>query len=308
MLPLFFASLGVVLKEQDGSSDYRRDCMIENWMEKKGSRKVEIPRSYRNSSSSSSDSSSKGGFSSSESEHSTPNKLRYSTSCYSIKKLRPIRTETVSRPQTIEKYRAENEAQANPSCYSKPQMKALKIYGSNRDSISPGAKLAGFLNSLFNNAKKTKGENFPKSGHSSTCSSASSFSRSCLSKKNSSNSKGKNKHGDTRSVRFCPNVSEVLVSGNKLDHVLKGHKQEPLSRRREEVENMVKNYQKKRSDINGEDEDDDDDGVSCASSDLFELDHLSGVGIGGDCRFDEELPLYETTNLNMKKTANSFRM
>ncbi|KAL2896908.1 Protein BIG GRAIN 1-like A [Bienertia sinuspersici] len=37
-------------------------------------------------------------------------------------------------------------------------------------------------------------------------------------------------------------------------------------------------------------EDEDDDGVSCSSSDLFELDHLSLIG--------NELPVYETTKLN----------
>ncbi|KAJ8448790.1 hypothetical protein Cgig2_011411 [Carnegiea gigantea] len=49
--------------------------------------------------------------------------------------------------------------------------------------------------------------------------------------------------------------------------------------------NHGKNY-------NHDDDDDDDDGVSCSSSDLFELDHLSSVG--------DELPVYETTHFDSK--------
>ena len=41
-----------------------------------------------------------------------------------------------------------------------------------------------------------------------------------------------------------------------------------------------------------EEEDDDDDAESYSSSDLFELDHLVGIG-----RYREELPVYETTNI-----------
>lgn len=41
-----------------------------------------------------------------------------------------------------------------------------------------------------------------------------------------------------------------------------------------------------------EEEDDDDDTESCASSDLFELDNLAGIG-----RHRQELPVYETTSL-----------
>ena len=45
-----------------------------------------------------------------------------------------------------------------------------------------------------------------------------------------------------------------------------------------------------------DDEDDDDDIQSCSSSDLFELDHLVGAR-----RYQEELPVYETTNLETNK-------
>ena len=49
------------------------------------------------------------------------------------------------------------------------------------------------------------------------------------------------------------------------------------------------------------DEDDDDDGASCASSDLFELDHLSVIGIGS---YREELPVYETTRFNTNRIVS----
>jgi len=50
-----------------------------------------------------------------------------------------------------------------------------------------------------------------------------------------------------------------------------------------------------------EDEDDDEeDDASCSSSDLFELDHLIGAA-----RYQEELPVYETTNLETNKAIAS---
>lgn len=48
----------------------------------------------------------------------------------------------------------------------------------------------------------------------------------------------------------------------------------------------------------GEEEEDDDDAASCSSSDLFELDNLSAIGIE---RYSEELPVYETTNLGTNR-------
>ena len=49
-----------------------------------------------------------------------------------------------------------------------------------------------------------------------------------------------------------------------------------------------------------DDDEDDDDDVSCSSSDLFELDHLIGAA-----RYQEELPVYETTNLETNKAIAS---
>ncbi|KAE8682922.1 BREVIS RADIX-like 4 isoform 1 [Hibiscus syriacus] len=59
----------------------------------------------------------------------------------------------------------------------------------------------------------------------------------------------------------------------------------------------LRSYQRKgigkldlRGFIEDYDNDDEDDALSCSSSDLFELDHLIGIG-----RYREELPVYETT-------------
>jgi hypothetical protein len=91
------------------------------------------------------------------------------------------------------------------------------------------------------------------------------------------------------------------------------------NRRIEEVaRDLLKNYQKKKeeqfdhmstdlcndnthqvcSEEEEEESDDDDDIASCASSDLFELDNLSVVGIE---RYREELPVYETTHLGTNR-------
>ena len=56
------------------------------------------------------------------------------------------------------------------------------------------------------------------------------------------------------------------------------------------TEDMMKmNYEDEEED----DDEDDDDALSCSSSDLFELDNLSVIGIE---RYREELPVYETTH------------
>ncbi|RYR53634.1 hypothetical protein Ahy_A06g028825 [Arachis hypogaea] len=67
----------------------------------------------------------------------------------------------------------------------------------------------------------------------------------------------------------------------------------------------------KKNNNSTENNDDDDDGggggMSCSSSDLFEFDHLIGLS-AARIRFNEELPVYETTNLETNKaTANALR-
>ncbi|CBI27838.3 unnamed protein product, partial [Vitis vinifera] len=223
--------------------------------------------------------------------------------------------------------------------FLKTKSKALKFYGDLKkvnQPISPGRRIANFLNSLFSsgNAKKAKMCSFEtvddmsserkvvKSVQESTCSSASSFSRSCLSKTPSS-SRTKLK----RSVRFYP-VSVIVDEdcrpcGHKCLYEddpslmptltaknipqtawLKGELNEKNTSPANiaDMRQIVRDYQKKIShefkladlchnEDDDDDDDDDDDAESYSSSDLFELDHIA---IG---RYQEELPVYGTTYL-----------
>lgn len=267
-----------------------------------------------NWSSSSSDSSSGDGFSSSELE-----------SRYSSHRPKPIRT---SFPVQHERFEPSREQKPKiENSFGRTKSKAMKIYGDLKkvkQPISPGGRLATFLNSLFapGAPKKAKvssstrasfnetiSHNDPKTKSSctSTCSSASSFSRSCLS---NSSSREKTNGGAKRSVRFYP-VSEVLGQENcpqyksemrnTIEEELKLHIMEKNRRVEEAARGLLKNYQKnveyeyfdakdtrRQSKNFFEDDDDDGDAASYASSDLFELDHLSQI---------EELPVYETTHL-----------
>ncbi|CAL5195715.1 unnamed protein product [Lathyrus oleraceus] len=295
------------------------------------------------SSSSSSESSSAGGFSSSDSE-----------SFYGLHKPKPIRTSVSEKPNIDSLNHSHNhfvqtQNPKNENSFGKTKSKALRIlYGDLKKSkqpISPGARLASFLNSLFTssgNTKKSKVSSTSssatkiatnsvleaKSAQASTCSSVSSFSRSCLSKTPSSRS------GTKRSVRFCPVsvivdedckpcghknlhegekglVANSMYDGKKSSEELRLHVIQESRRVEELARDLLKNYQKKNEvdfDMKFEDEDDDedDDGASCSSSDLFELDNLSVIGIE---RYREELPVYETTHFNPNRViSNGFVM
>ncbi|WRX27003.1 hypothetical protein QQP08_019490 [Theobroma cacao] len=354
------------LKEEEMTS-LQRACMIEKWMEKKAScdNKVAIRRKSMadsernsrndfdpvllNSSSSSSDSSCGGGFSSSESDSFYNAKSRSSSSSsshYTTHRPKPIRTSVSARPERYERpqhevensFHAATQKPKHEGGFVRTKSKALKIYSDLKkvkQPISPGGRLASFLNSLFTagNAKKAK---ISSSGYeerklkseqtSSTCSSASSFSRSCLSKTPSSRGK-LSSNGTKRSVRFCP-VSVILDEdsrpcGHKSIHyendqtsmIRKPSDKELEFRNLEEnrrvveaAKDLLKSYQKKKEEYdmrdvrngNGDSSEDDDeeDAASYASSDLFELDNLSAIGIE---RYREELPVYETTHLDTNR-------
>ncbi|KAK7255679.1 hypothetical protein RIF29_29096 [Crotalaria pallida] len=351
---------GVVVEAE--KPNLRRAKRVENWMEKKAKEKpimgrislTELERRTRSnsntlsmhSSSSSSESSSIGGFSSSESE-----------SFYGVhNKPKPIRTSVSYEKTNLEKNQNQNpkhHENKNNNSFGKTKSKALRIlYGDMKKAkppVSPGARLAHFINSLFTasgNAKKAKVSSSPSSSSSmheaskpsaaaqassssSTCSTvSSSFSRSCLSKTPSSRS------GAKRSVRFCP-VSVIVDEdcrpcghknlhegeetmkvmknyGNSSKEELRFHVMQESRRVEELARELLKNYQKKNEedfdlmDCEEEEEDDDDDGASCSSSDLFELDNLSAIGIQ---RYREELPVYETTHFSTNRAiANGFIM
>lgn len=74
----------------------------------------------------------------------------------------------------------------------------------------------------------------------------------------------------------------------------------------EAAKDLIRTYQKNKDLLtvttcdNVEDDDDVDDAASYASSDLFELENLSAIGIE---RYQEELPVYETTRLDNTNRA-----
>ncbi|GMI82155.1 BIG GRAIN 4 [Hibiscus trionum] len=331
----------------------QRACMIEKWMEKKADNNkvvvrrkpmADAERSSRNdfvpvllnSSSSSSDSSSGGGFSSSESDSFHGAKSRSSSSAsshYSTHRPKPIRTGVLARQPEVENsfHGATQQKPKHEGGFVRTKSKALKIYSDLKkvkQPISPGGKLASFLNSLFTagNTKKTNinssskyEETKSKSDQATpTCSSASSLSRSCLSKTPSSRG-----NGTKRSVRFCP-VNDVILDDENIRHEndnqiqtsmrskttskeLEFRIMEENRRVVEAAKELLNSYHKKKEEYDMIDicnvnevfsDDDDEDTASYASSDLFELNNLSAIGIE---RYREELPVYETTRLDTNR-------
>ena len=350
----------IAMKEdEDDRLNFRRACMIEKWMEKKVSEKVVVRKSsmadfdrkarnvrdrdnrdrrdlrdrdfkkLMNSSSSSSESSSGGGFSSSESES--------RSSSYTMHRPRPIRTEKAEFDGHSDeiKFSIPNQKPKHENGFVKTKSKALRIYGDLKkvkQPISPGGRLATFLNSLFNGGspRKQKFTNSSKqtdacmrkskSTQGSTCSSASSFSRSCLSKTPSNGEKLINNGSTKRSVRFCLDedsrpcehkslqdklglMAAATTMRNVLrnDHCLEEEASADLMNSYQKkingdvyINRVVENEDEDEEDDDEDDEEDDEDAVSsCSSSDLFELDNLSSIGIQ---RYREELPVYETTH------------
>ncbi|KAL1538129.1 protein BIG GRAIN 1-like B [Salvia divinorum] len=316
-----------VFKSDEEMDSFQRACMIEKWVEKKVSEKsvgrrksaadfqVKKSRKDRESSSWSSSDSSSGGaggfFSSSEAES------------FKVQRPKPIRTGLEKEKTGGNRRESEQKPTKTEGGFSKTKLRALKIYGDLKkvkQPISPGGKLAGFLNSLFPGGKGKIGDESPisKSTTASTCSSASSLSRSCLSKTPSSRG-NHSSAGAKRSVRFSP-VS--VIADSEINHkkqtsshrdAAKNHSirsviHEELmahvtdqNRRAEEVaRDLLRNYQRQNQQPQAKHEVlhrdfDYDDAASCASSDLFELDNLSAIGME---MYREELPVYETTRLD----------
>jgi hypothetical protein len=232
--------------------------------------KASLAGSYRASSraphattSSSSDCSSYGGFSSSEAESS---QHRH--------RLRPIRTTAASSGVS-----GGAAAAAAPEKKARREKPGAAIRAKLRDlrkPASPGARLAGFLNSIFAGKRHRGGApatppSSSRAAAESACSTASSssYSRSCLSKTPSTRGQP-----NGRTVRFLDSDVEAAapaVSRGAL-HLL----------RRMEMES-----------------DEDDEDSSDASSDLFELEDLAAVApaAAGNAAYRDELPVYETTRV-----------
>ncbi|CAI0419443.1 unnamed protein product [Linum tenue] len=246
--------------EEEAEREKQRRLLLQNAAFREVRRKSGVE--YSSSSSSDSSNGTGAGFSSSDDSFSIP--------VPRSQVLKPIRTSTTSSSEA--RPRQEKSDVGGGGGFVKKKSRSLKnIYGDLKkvkQPISPGGRLASFLNSLFTagTAKKAKiggdRDEIRPSNSTSACSSASSFSRSCLSKTPSSRGGG---GGGKRSVRFYP-VSVIVDE----DY---------------EVEMEV--------------DEEDDDVASCASSDLFELDNLSSIE--GIERYREELPVYETTHFKTNR-------
>lgn len=311
---------------------------------------------FFSSTSTSSDSSS-AGFSSSDTDSIYVARSR--ASCFAPPRPKPVRTTVSDKKERrhsapfsqlrdfheFDDYRRNPNAATHDEALIKSKSRALKIYNNLKkvkQPISPGGRLTNFLNSLFTpgNTKKSKtyedanAERKTKSGQASAsaCSSASSFSRSCLSK-TSPSSREKLRNGVKRSVHFYP-VSVIVDEdsrpcGHKFLYEQKDHSlMMPVSvptawkigrspnHKNNQVEEAGREFLKeylqnqKKNDFTlmdlPEDDDDDDDAASCSSSDLFELDHLTVMENG---RYCEELPVYETTHVSTNRAiANGLIM
>jgi hypothetical protein len=241
--------------------------------------KASLAGSYRASrahatTSSSSECSSYGGFSSSEAESSQRRRLR------------PIRTSVAASgeapapaPEKTKKAAKNNKPGAN----IRAKLRDL------RKPASPGARLAGFLNAIFNGkrAPPTPPSASRAVAAESACSTASSYSRSCLSKTPSTRGQPK------RTVRFMDSDSEAAAAVPAAG----------VERRRVQVgvvelERMLLHRMEMDSD-----EDDEDEESSDASSDLFELENLAAVApaAGGASAYRDELPVYETTRVVLNR-------
>ncbi|CAK8568462.1 unnamed protein product [Lathyrus sativus] len=284
---------------------------------------------FFSSASSSSDSSS--GLLSSSSDTESIYRAKSGNPCFAHSRPKPVKT-SVPPERSIAR---------DEDVFIKSKSRAVKLYNNLKkvkQPISPGGKLTSFLNSLFVNTKKSKSSASSyedvnavrkgKSEQTSNCSSASSFSRSCLSK-NTSTSRDKPRNGAKRTVRFCP-VSVIVdednrVCGNKCLHggegsnltalsvptawkigrsVSKKKEQDALNMN-ERVEEVLRDFHLNRKLLRDfsmrKNEKDDDDVASSSSSDLFELDHL--VSMGNDRYYiSEDLPVFETTHVGSNRS------
>ncbi|GAA0185550.1 hypothetical protein LIER_32838 [Lithospermum erythrorhizon] len=196
----------------------------------------------------------------------------------------------------------------------KSKSRAMKIYSNLKkikQPISPGGRLSSFIFSLFSsdNSKKMKNKNdgvnkneffgdgnFERNMKSinatSSFLSASSFSRSCLSQ-NTGTKKAKTDNIERTSVRFYHVSNNVHVNEHKFNTGLRGCQNR---KKRDEFVMEMRNV-----DNYDEEDDDNEDGFSECSSDLFEIDHL---GLFGNDRFSDELPVYGTTLVNRTRIIN----
>ncbi|KAL5559505.1 hypothetical protein UlMin_035716 [Ulmus minor] len=385
--------------EVDGEmAGFRRVCVIEEWMEKKAGEKAGIQRRnyysefdqkfnyndqdalFFSSTSSSSDSSS-GGFSSSDTESMFG--ARSAASYFPATMPKPVRTNVVAKLdktetkqkalfykprefQMLDDYHCSSIKEQTPKLHDealiKSKSRALKIYSNlkkMKQPISPGGRVANFLNSIFatGNGKKSKlnsssidasfevsrGDRKSNSVQASTCSSATSYTRSCLSK-NSPSTREKLRNGVKRSVRFYP-ISVIVdedcrpcgqkslyeeedsalmeasvpkawkigrAPARKAEEERKLQVLEKTRRVEKAARDFLRDYRQnqRKNDLiirnhhqENEVEEEDDDDAASYSS--SDLFELDHLVVIGQERYREELPVYETTRVNKNRVISN---
>ncbi|MFS7950055.1 putative protein BIG GRAIN 1 [Helianthus anomalus] len=194
---------------------------------------------------------------------------------------------------------------------AKMKSRAMKIYGylkkAGKQPISPGSRLATFFHSLFSttSTKRSKVPSLYNGGDDEDrvhtkrkpkSASTSSFSHA--------SSRGMETTELKRSVKFYPGGNVIVNEysqplGSPLAVKIANNSTAEKNRRL----NILKSYKRKveyvfdliKDNVNY---DDDDEASSYASSDLFELDHLTAIGMD---RCMQELPLYETTSVEANR-------
>ncbi|XP_024979751.1 protein BIG GRAIN 1-like A [Cynara cardunculus var. scolymus] len=277
----------------------RRAIMIDQWMETHNNNNNSNSNSNRNGYVSrksprkfSSDSSSSGTTtfttSSTSSETETPSTYRSLPNSFTISRKT---AEAVFLDDTQKSSSTKHEAKFIKST----KLRAMKIYGDLKkvkQPISPGSRISAFLYSLFasSSSKKAKIEETMQNLRSlkksrsikqDTTTTCSSFSRSCMSKK-------QHNSGIKRSVRFYPEHDTVILDSKSI------HERDPrlmpvLPKYDQRQWFTEKTYMNKYKNflVNVDDDDEDED-------DLFELEIVGGVGTGA---YGQELPVFETTDL-----------
>ncbi|KAK6151996.1 hypothetical protein DH2020_014631 [Rehmannia glutinosa] len=260
----------------------RRAIMIEKWIENHSTTKsTSTPTHFPSNSASSTDSSI---FSSSTETESS--------------------SSTKSKPLKIQQI-LETKPKKRDGKFATTKLTAQKIYRDLKkvkEPISPGGKISNFLNSIFSprNLKTNEDWSSVRKSRSVNETKTSSLSpKSCLTKNQSSRGGNRNK----RSVRFCP-VSVIVDE----DCQPCGHKSiysDEYSIGSRYIQKNIDSLRVNEGKINlrkhelrdcyYKNEHDFFDDMSCASSDLFELENIiSRVDVGA---YEEELPVYGTTSL-----------
>ncbi|KAK6126778.1 hypothetical protein DH2020_039486 [Rehmannia glutinosa] len=261
----------------------RRAIMIEKWIENHSTTKsTSTPTHFPSNSASSTDSSI---FSSSTETESS--------------------SSTKSKPLKIQQILETKPKKRDGKFATTTKLTAQKIYRDLKkvkEPISPGGKISNFLNSIFSprNLKTNEEWSSVRKSRSVNETKTSSLSpKSCLTKNQSSRGGNRNK----RSVRFCP-VSVIVDE----DCQPCGHKSiysDEYSIGSRYIQKNIDSLRVNEGKINlrkhelrdcyYKNEHDFFDDMSCASSDLFELENIIGrVDVGA---YEEELPVYGTTSL-----------